>query len=73
MAKPGTDYDTLIQPTPKGVKVEFSTIYIYPDGHANVTFKDGANWPLATPYEVFGELAGLLGRMYERAKGKAKK
>jgi hypothetical protein len=33
--------------TAKGVKVELKALYVYPDGHANLTFADGTNWLVA--------------------------
>lgn len=62
----------LITDTPKGVKVDLETLYVYPDGHANLTFADGTNWPMADPYEVVQIIAGgLLKPMQKRANVKA--
>lgn len=62
----------LIEDTPKGVKVELKTLYVYPDGHANLTFADGTNWPIADEYEMVQLLAGnLLRPMQKRARRKA--
>jgi uncharacterized membrane protein YcjF (UPF0283 family) len=45
------------------------TIYVYPDGHANITFEDGTNWPIADHYELIELLAGhLLRPMQKQAK-----
>jgi hypothetical protein len=63
----------LIEDTPKGVKVKLDTLYVYPDGHANLTFADGTNWPMADPYEAVCILAGeLLTPMQRRAHRKEK-
>jgi hypothetical protein len=64
--------DHLIDETPKGVKIELKTLYVYPDGHANLTFADGTNWPIADEYEMVELLAGsLLRPMQKRARRKA--
>jgi hypothetical protein len=47
-----------IEDTPNGVKVALKGLYVYPDGHANLTFADGTNWPLADEYEVDGVPVG---------------
>jgi hypothetical protein len=61
-----------IEPTRSGVKVELKTLYVYPDGHANLTFADGTNWPLADEYEVVQWLTGkLLRPMQMQARRKA--
>jgi hypothetical protein len=46
--------------TPRGVKADLKHLYVYPDGHANLVFADGTNWPLADEYEVVEWLAGRL-------------
>lgn len=70
--------DHLIQPTPKGVKIDLKSLYVYDDGHANLTFakKDGEeiNWPMADPYEVAAIITGeLLRPMHKRARAEARK
>lgn len=66
--------DHLIQPTPKGVKLDLKTLYVYDDGHANLTFADGTNWPMADPYEIVEILSGeLLRPMYKAAKAQRRK
>lgn len=61
-----------IEDTPNGVKVALKGLYVYPDGHANLTFADGTNWPLADEYEVIEYLsARLLRPMQKRARRKA--
>jgi hypothetical protein len=58
----------LIQQTPSGVKVDLKRLYVYPDGHANLIFADGTNWPLADPYEVVELFASdLLSPMQKAA------
>ncbi len=57
----------LIQTTPSGVKVDLKRLYVYPDGHANLIFADGTNWPLADPYEVVQLLASDLLRPMQKA------
>jgi hypothetical protein len=59
--------DHLIVPTPKGVKIELKTLYVYPDGHINLEFADGINWPLADEYEVVGILSLELLRKLQKA------
>lgn len=57
----------LIHPTPSGVKIDLKRLYVYPDGHANLIFGDGTNWPLADPYEVVQLLASDLFRPMQKA------
>jgi hypothetical protein len=33
-----------IELTPKGAMVKLDKLYIYPDGHGNLTLRDGRNW-----------------------------
>jgi hypothetical protein len=63
MAKP---IGHLIERTPSGVKIDLKRLYVYPDGHANLVFADGTNWPIADPYEVIQLLAGELLRPMEK-------
>lgn len=46
-----SDIRHLFKTTPKGVKLDLS-IYMYPDGHGNVTFAEGTNWPVADGYQM---------------------
>ena len=63
-----TSIDHLIEGTPNGVKIKLDTLYVYPDGHANLTFADGTNWPMADQYEVVNIITGeLLHPMQKRA------
>ena len=36
-----------VHSTPSGIRVDLKTLYIYPDGHSNLVFRDDTNWPLA--------------------------
>jgi hypothetical protein len=66
MAKP---IDHLIRSTPKGVVIDLKRLFVYPDGHAHLTFKDDTNWPLNDPYEVMQAISGeLLRPMQKRAR-----
>jgi hypothetical protein len=70
MAKP---IDHLIRSTPKGVVVDLKRLFVYPDGHAHLTFKDDTNWPMNDPYEVIDIIAGeLLRPMHKRARSEAR-
>ena len=61
----------LITDTEKGVKIDLKTMYVYPDGHANLTFSDDTNWPMADPYEVVQIIIrDLLRPMQKRANAK---
>lgn len=58
--------------TPKGVKVTLGKLYMYPDGHANLTFDPepstgfaGLNLPLTNAVDVNYELALLVKRMQD--------
>jgi hypothetical protein len=62
--------DVPIVETPKGVRVSLGKLYVYPDGHANLTFapvpeKDfaGLNLPLTNAVDVLHELVGLVREM----------
>lgn len=41
-----------IHRTPKGARIDLKCLYVYPDGHANLVFADGTNWPLADELET---------------------
>jgi hypothetical protein len=70
MAKP---IDHLIRSTPKGVAIDLKRLFVYPDGHAHLTFKDDTNWPMNDPYQVVDILAGeLLRPMHKRALAEAR-
>lgn len=70
MAKP---IDYLIRSTPKGVVIDLKRLFVYPDGHAHLTFKDDTNWPMNDPYEVIDIIAGeLLRPMHKRARAEAR-
>ena len=71
--------DDHIAETDTGVKIELGTLYVYPDGHANLTFpkQNGQrqmNWPIADEYEAMQMLAGdLMRRMQKAANAKGRK
>lgn len=57
-----------IRATEKGSAIDLKTIYVYPDGHANLVFADGANWPFESLDQMLGELRSkLLDEMHEIA------
>jgi hypothetical protein len=63
--------DDKIKLTDKGVRVDLQRIYVYPDGHGNIIFKDGdtTNWPfndMAEAVEIL--VAHLLRPMWRAAK-----
>jgi hypothetical protein len=67
-----SSYDVPIVPTPKGVRVSLEKLYLYPDGHANLTFApvpevgfSGLNLPLTTAVDVLQELTNLVKRMQD--------
>ena len=67
-----TIQDVPIIKTPKGVRVSLDKLYLYPDGHANLTFaaeKDagfsGLNLPLTNAVDVLVELSTLVKRMQD--------
>jgi hypothetical protein len=64
--------DVPIVPTDTGVKVSFGDLYMYPDGHANLTFKAvpqrhfaSLNLPLTNAVDVMQELTNLVKRMQD--------
>lgn len=64
--------DVPIVKTPKGVRVSLGKLYLYPDGHANLTFDpvpdegfDGLNLPLTNTVDVLDELTTLVKRMQD--------
>ena len=64
--------DHLIEDTEKGVKIELGTLYVDADGHANLTFGDGTNWPMADQYEAVSILSyDLMRTMQRRANARA--
>ena len=70
MAKP---IEHLIRSTPKGVVIDLKRLFVYPDGHAHLTFKDDTNWPMNDPYEALEIIAGeLLRPMQKRARAEAR-
>lgn len=70
MAKP---IDHLIRSTPKGVVIDLKRLFVYPDGHVHLTFKDDTNWPMSDPYEAIEIISGeLLRPMQKRARAEAR-
>ena len=70
MAKP---IDHLIRNTPKGVVIDLKRLFIYPDGHAHLTFADDTNWPLNDPYQAVEIITGqLLRPMQKQANANAR-
>lgn len=64
--------DVPITKTPKGVRVSLGKLYLYPDGHANLTFDPvpeknfaGLNLPLTNAVDVLYELATLVKAMQD--------
>jgi hypothetical protein len=62
--------DVPIVPTESGVKVSLGDLYMYPDGHANLTFDavpqrhfSKLNLPLTNAVDVMVELTDLVKRM----------
>lgn len=63
--------DVSIVKTPKGVRVSLGKLYMYPDGHANLTFpavpEKGTpelNLPLTNALDVMEELLTLVRKMH---------
>ncbi len=64
--------DHLIKATPKGVVIKLDKLYVYPDGHAHLTFADGTDWPMNDEYQVVQLLCGeLLRPMLKQARRNA--
>jgi hypothetical protein len=65
--------DHLIRDTPKGVVVDLKRLFVYPDGHVHLTFKDNTNWPAADAYEAVQMISGdLLRQMQKKANTKGR-
>lgn len=65
------DIDHLVVSTPKGVKINLGSLYVYEDGHANLTFRDDKNidWPMNDGLEIVSILVNdLIRPMHKRAK-----
>lgn len=67
--------DVHIHHTDKGVRVDLGKLYLYPDGHANLTFPptSGAaeiNVPLADELELMSELLRLVQLMKREVRNK---
>lgn len=66
-------HDVPIVETPKGVRATLGKLYMYPDGHANLTFEPvpdasfvGLNLPLTNAVDVLDELTTLVKRMNDQ-------
>lgn len=66
-------HDVPIVNTDKGVRVTLGKLYLYPDGHANLTFGpvpdagfEGVNLPLTNAVDVIDELVTLVKRMQDQ-------
>jgi hypothetical protein len=62
--------DVPVVRTPKGVRVDLGSLYLYPDGHANLVFPPvptvgfrGVNLPLTRATHVIDELVAIVTRM----------
>ena len=65
--------DHLIRDTPNGVVVDLKRLFVYPDGHIHLTFKDDTNWPANDAYEAVQMISGdLLRHMQKKATAKAR-
>jgi hypothetical protein len=69
--------DVHIQHTGSGVRVNLGKLYLYPDGHANLTFpatpeggQSDLNMPLTDELDVVNELLTLVRRMKREARKK---
>ncbi len=65
--------DVPIVETPKGVRVSLGKLYLYPDGHANLTFDpvpeqnfSGLNLPLTNAVDVLHEFVSLVQEMQNK-------
>jgi hypothetical protein len=66
--------DHLIRDTPKGVVIDLKRLFVYPDGHAHLTFADDTNWPMNDPHEAMAIIAGELFRpMQKKANANARR
>jgi hypothetical protein len=66
--------DHLIRDTPSGVVVDLKRLFVYPDGHIHLTFKDDTNWPANDAYEAIEMISGdLLRHMQKKATAKARR
>jgi hypothetical protein len=71
---PRKSIDHLVRNTPSGVVVDLKRLFVYPDGHIHLTFKDDTNWPANDPYEAIEIISGgLLRPMQKKARANARK
>jgi hypothetical protein len=57
-----------IELTPKGAMVKLDKLYIYPDGHGNLTLRDGRNWPCNDSLEFVERMVLLFRQLHTAAK-----
>ena len=57
-----------IRLTPKGAVVDLDKLYIYPDGHGNLTHADGHNWPFNDSLEFMERVVLLFRQLHTAAK-----
>jgi hypothetical protein len=67
MANPDL-YKADVKLTPKGAKIDLGTLYLYPDGHGNLTFADGRNWPFAEQLQTIEGLLDLVRMVQDAAR-----
>ena len=61
--------DHLIRETPSGVVIDLKRLFVYPDGHVHLTFKDDTNWPMSDPYDAIAIISrDLLRHMLKKAR-----
>jgi hypothetical protein len=71
---PRKPIDHLVRNTPSGVVVDLKRLFVYPDGHIHLTFKDDTNWPANDAYEAIEIISGkLLRPMQKKARANARK
>jgi hypothetical protein len=53
--------------------VDLKRLFVYPDGHIHLTFKDDTNWPANDAYEAIEIISGkLLRPMQKKARANAR-
>jgi len=61
-------YEVPFRITDNGAVTDLKSLYVYPDGHANLTFADGKNWPCADGIEVVEAITYIFREMQREAK-----
>jgi hypothetical protein len=61
-------YEVPFRITDNGAVTDLKNLYVYPDGHANLTFDDGKNWPCADGMEVVEAITYIFREMQREAK-----